>query len=122
MDGEARLIFTNDYDSGMRSHLNGFVQTINGDNDSELREFQWGVVVGMDGPLCGDGTIRWVADYLHRSGQHNGSRNINLLELGWEWDMEAGRKLGMSWQIGLDGNEDTPNVGAVITYAHSLTF
>lgn len=122
VDGEARLILTNDYDSGVRSHLNGFIQTINGDNDGDLREFGWGVVAGLDGPLCGDGAVRWVADYLHRSGRHNGSRNTNLLELGWEWDMDDAQKLGMSFQIGLDDNEDTPNFGAIVTYAHSLTF
>lgn len=121
VDAEARLILTNEYDSGIRSHLNAFAATINGDNDPDLRDFQWGVVLGLDGPLCGDGAVRWVADYLHRSGFHNGTSNMHMLELGWEWDMAEMQKLGMSVQIGLDRVDDTPNFGAGIAYSHSLT-
>lgn len=120
VDAELRLVLTNDYDSGIRSHINGFAQSINGDNFDDLRDFQWGVVIGLDGPLCADGTVRWVADYLHRSSQRENSSNMNLLELGWEWDMASNQKLGMSMQIGLDDNEDTPNFGAAITYSQTL--
>jgi len=122
VDGELRLILTNDYDSGVRSHFNAFAQTVNGDNDPDLRHFQWGAVFGVDGPLCGDGAVRWVADYLHRSSYHFGAGNVNMLEAGLEWDMAAAQKLGMSLQVGLDDNEDTPNFGAAITYAYSLTY
>lgn len=122
IDGEVRLILTNEYDSGMRSHINAFAESLNGDNDEDLREFQWGVVVGMDGPLCADGAVRWVADYLNRTGFHNGTTNINMLELGWEWDMSDAQKLGMSFQIGLSHVDDTPNFGAGIAYSHSLTY
>ncbi len=122
VDGELRLILTNEYDSGVRSHFNAFAQTVNGDNDPNLRHFQWGAVLGLDGPLCGDGAVRWVADYLHRSSYHFGSRNINMLEFGWEWAMTAAQKLGMSMQVGLDDNDDTPNFGAAISYAYALTY
>jgi hypothetical protein len=122
VDGEARLILTNEYDSGLRSHINAFAQSINGDIDEELREFQWGFVVGMDGPLCLDGAVRWVADYLHRVGLHNGTSNMHILELGWEWDMGNTQRLGFATQIGLDQVDDTPNFGAAITYAQALTF
>lgn len=122
IDGEARLILTNEYDSDLRSHINVFAETINGDSDEDLREFQYGLVIGMDGPLCADGAVRWVADYMNRSGFHNGTSNINILELGWEWDMNDSQKLGMSFQIGLDHTGDTPNFGAGIAYSHSLTY
>ena len=122
VDGELRLIMTNDYDSGIRSHLNFFGQTVNGNNDPGLDHFQYGVVVGMDGPLCSNGAVRWVADYMHRSRFREGAANINLFEVGWEWEMAEAQRLGMSLQVGLDDNEDTPNVGAIITYSHSLTF
>lgn len=120
VDAEARLILTNNYDSGIRSHINGFVGSNNGHNDPDIRHFAWGVVLGLDGPLCSDGAVRWVADYMHRSSLHFGGTDTNLLELGWEWTMAAASKVGMSFQIGLDDNEDTPNFGAIISFAHSI--
>jgi len=156
VDAEGRLIFTNEYDSGIRSHINLFGTTVNGDNweslkigDTDLtlggleeiipeeilglfggeesgvpepRNFQWGVVLGLDGPLCGDGAVRWVVDYLHRSSIHYGRSNMHLLEAGWEWTISDAQKLGMSVQAGLDHTGDTPNFGASIVYAHSLTY
>lgn len=122
VDGEFRLILTNEYESDLRSHINVFGQTVNGDVDPGLRDFQWGFLAGMDGPLCMQGAVRWVADYLHRSSYHDGASNINLMELGWEWDMAEAQKLGMSVQVGLDRTGDTPNVGAAIAYSHSLLY
>ncbi|MGD2109045.1 MAG: hypothetical protein PVI86_06600, partial [Phycisphaerae bacterium] len=136
VDGELRLIMTNEYDSGIRSHFNAFAATINnnedwsdggffgfgGDDFGDPRHLQYGFVVGLDGPLCGDGAVRWVADYMNRSSYHYGSANLNMLELGWEWAMAEAQKLGMSVQIGLDDENDTPNVGASLSYAWSLMY
>lgn len=141
VDGTLALVMTNEYGSGLRSHVNVFGKTVNGHNDEGgrdghggwgwvwdgdddlggARNFQWGFVVGMDGPLCNDGSVRWVADYMNRSSYRYGASNINMLELGWEWAMAETSNLGMSFQIGLDDNEDTPNFGAGITYSMSLT-
>lgn len=120
VDFETRLILTNQYDSGVRSHINGFVATVNGDNDANARHFQWGFVVGMDGPLCSDGSVRWVADYMHRSSYNYGRGNVNMLELGWEWAMDDSNALSMSMQVGLDGEDDTINAGIGLQYSHSL--
>ncbi|MHC4697835.1 MAG: hypothetical protein ACYTFA_13975 [Planctomycetota bacterium] len=120
VDGELRLVLSNEYDSGLRSHVNAFAESVNGDNLEDARHFQWGVVVGMDGPLCADGAVRWVADYMFRSAEREHVSNINMLELGWEWDMAEGHKLAMSFQVGLDHNDDTPNFGAGVIYALSL--
>lgn len=120
VDAEFRLILTNEYDSGIRSHMNGFVTTTNGDNDENLREFQWGFIIGLDGPLCADGAVRWVADYVHNSGLHNGSNDIDMVELGWEWDKTATEKIGFALQIGLDHTHDTPDFGAKLSYAYAL--
>jgi hypothetical protein len=121
-DGEIRLIFTNEYDSGIRSHINGFFETVNGDNVEDERHFQWGVLVGLDGPLCADGAVRWVTDYMHRSSYHYGASDINMLELGWEWQMAEAHKLGMSMRIGLDDNEDTDNFSMGFAYAYSIMY
>jgi hypothetical protein len=120
VDGEVRLVLTNEYDSGIRSHINGLLRTVNGNNDENARHFQWGIILGLDGPLCAGGAVRWLADYVHRSSEHYGASNINLLELGWEWRIAEAHALGMSTQIGLDDNEDTPNFGATMTYAYSI--
>lgn len=140
VNGELRLILTNDYDSGIRSHVNVFGASINGDNDEtsryddhfhlsdlfgggdhDARDFQWGVSLGLDGPLCDDDAVRWVADYVHRSSRHDGRSNMNLLELGVEWDMPDAGNLGIATQIGLDRTGDTPNFGVGIIYSHTLT-
>lgn len=139
VDGEGRLILTNEYSSGLRSHFNVFAVTVNGDNEdandnfgdsfdgssefsAETRDFQYGGVIGLDGPLCDDGSVRWVLDYMNRSSYHNGASNINLLDVGWEWATSDASHLGMSVQIGLDDNEETPNFGAKLTYAWSITY
>jgi len=88
----------------------------------EQRDFQYGAVIGADGPLCGDGAVRWVFDYLHRSSEHDGQNNWNMAEVGWEWSVDDASKLGFSVQVNLDRSTDAPNVGAMLTYAHALTF
>lgn len=141
MDGELRLVMTNDYDNGIRSHLNIFGKAVDGDNEGTVsddwgvgeidwiwgtvdnldsRDFQCGVVIGADGPLCADGAVRWVADYLHKTSKFKGRGDMNVLELGWEWTMSEMHKLGMSMQIGLDHNDDNPNFGAGLMYALSI--
>jgi len=122
VDGELRLIFTNDYDSGLRSHLNGFVYSSNGDNVENNRHFQYGAAIGLDGPLCADGAVRWVIDYINRSSTQYGNSSMNLLDLGWQWKMSDMANWGMSFQVGLDDEDETPNFGAKMTYAHSLTY
>ncbi len=123
VDWELRLALTNEYDSGIRSHLNFFAITANHDNYENLRHFQYGAVAGLDGPLCGDGAVRWVFDYMYRIGQHDGGGGKNIAEAGWQWQIDDCNKLGMSVQAGLDHAEDeTLNVGAALTYAHTLKY
>ncbi len=120
MDLEGRLIFTNQWDSGIRSHFNAFGTSVNGDNDENARHFQWGFVLGADGPLCDDGSVRWVADLMHRSSYSYGRGNINQLELGWEWAIDDANALGMSVQLGLDGEDEGINAGIGLVYSHTL--
>jgi len=122
VDGELRLILSHQCSESVRGHINAFAISANGDNDEDLRNFHWGAVFGLDGPLFGDESLRWVADYMHRSGEHFGSRNINMLELGTEWTIDASNRLASGIQIGLDDNEDTPNFGARLTYAYSIGY
>lgn len=86
------------------------------------RDFQYGIVIGADGPLCSNGAVRWVFDYMHRSSKHDGQNNWNMAELGWEWTVDDASKLGFSVQVNLDRSTDAPNIGAMLTFAHALTF
>ncbi|UCE59817.1 MAG: hypothetical protein JSU63_20535 [Phycisphaerales bacterium] len=141
VDGELRLIMTNEYDSGIRSHINVYGLAIDGDNQESVgadwmradwgglddddglldpRDFQWGIVLGADGPLCADGAVRWVADYLHKASEFKGRGDMDIFEFGWEWTMSEMHKVGMSMQVGLDHTDDNPNFGAGLMYALSL--
>lgn len=140
IDAEARLILTYEYDNGIRSHLNVWGKSLNGENyktwrsdedfdlsvfnndegELDVEDFLYGVVIGFDGPLCADGAVRWVADYAYRSSHFDDGDEINLAELGWEWEISEAHKVGMSVQIGLDDNDETPNFGAGLIYALSL--
>ncbi len=121
VDGELRLIMSNEYDSGVRSHVNGWLKSINGDNDEALRDFNWGVVLGLDGPLCDDGAVRWVLDYVVSRGAHESTQISDVVELGWQWELDAASRFGMSFQVGVDHAGDQDNLGATMTYATALT-
>lgn len=136
VDGELRLILTNQYDSGIRSHFNAFAEVVDGSNEESValgsswvlahgrglapRDFQWGVVLGADSPLCADGAVRWVADYMHRSSEFYGRSDMDILESGWEWTMSEVQRLAMSMQIGMDHTDDNPNFGVGMMYAFSI--
>ncbi len=143
LDAELRLSMTNEYDNGLRSHMNFFLSSVNTDNNENARHFQYGAVVGLDGPLCADGAVRWVLDYMWRisdsyggghmnmveGNRHNmwrtndsyGGGPMNIVEGGWQWQIADAHKLGMSIQAGLDHAENsTPNMGAALTYAYTI--
>jgi len=140
VDYEARLAVTRTYDSGIRSHFNLWGKVVNGDNNKSMvgdadfsilavardlddeRDFQYGANIGVDYPLCDDGAVRLVLDYMHRSSVMEGQNNWNMAEIGWEWDMSDADRLGMSLQFNVDRSNDAPNAGAVLTFAHALTF
>lgn len=143
VDAELRLISTYEYTSGVRSHMNIFMKTHNGNNEDinnnflggvgdllsvfglggddeiDARHFQYGIVLGADGPL-GCENLRWVADYMYRSSFFYGRTGIHMGEVGWEWEMAEAHKLGMSVQAGLSHVGDAPNVGIGMMYAYSI--
>lgn len=149
VDYEGRFILTHNYDDGMRAHFNLWGKVVNGTNNQtrgdhldlgvslellsaelglgllgddgvEERNFQYGTVIGVDFELC-DG-VRGVLDYVYRSSMLNGQGGSNLAEIGWEWDMSDSDRLGMSVQFNLDRSNGEANAGAIITYAHALTY
>lgn len=137
VDVELRLILTNEYESGIRSHFNIWGTTVNTDNYADARDFQYGAVAGLDGPLNDDGSLRWVFDYMYESSQAEGSEDDmvnypyptpdfggekrNSAEVGLQWHINACHKLGLSFQAGLDHAEnETPEFAAALTYAYTI--
>jgi hypothetical protein len=123
VDVEGRLILTNEYASGIRSHLNFFAYSSNTSNIDNNRHLQCGAIAGLDGPLNDDGSLRWVLDYMNRTSTEYGHDNTNLADVGFQWKIDECNNFGMSMQVGLDhANDEAPNFGAKITYAYSLTY
>lgn len=138
VDAQLRLIVTNVYDSGIRSHLNIWATTVNTDNYADARDFQYGAVVGLDGPLCDNGAVRWVFDYMYEISHAEGSEpdllyydgstdpdtgggGRNTAELGIQWQINECSKLGFAVQGGLDHAEnETPEWAASLTYAYAI--
>lgn len=73
MDASLRLVVTNEYESGLRSHFNIWGTSVNTDNYPDARDFQYGAVVGVDGPLNDSGSLRWLLDYMYESSRTEGS-------------------------------------------------
>lgn len=137
VDVELRLIMTNEYESGIRSHFNIWGTYVDTDNYADARDFQYGAVAGLDGPLNDSGSVRWVLDYMYESSQAEGSEDDmeyypyptpdfggekrNSAEAGLQWNINECHKLGFAVQAGLDHAEnETPEFAAVLTYAYTI--
>jgi hypothetical protein len=120
VDGELRGILTNTLVGDLRGHVNAFAITVNGENDPAARDFQWGFVFGVDAPLTEARDLWLIVDYLHRSSEHYGASNMNMIEAGLDWEVAHGHRVHFTTQVGLDDNEDTPNFGARVAYTYEL--
>ena len=149
IDAELRLILTYEYESGIRTHFNAWGKSANGDNfenvssDSrddfdgsnlgggnllsfrrsgglQTRDFQYGGVIGADGPLCGDGAVRWVADYMYQTSRWDGFSFHHVAEVGFEWEVSDASKFGMSVQANLDHNDSQHQWGLGFAYTYAL--
>ena len=150
VDAELRLIMTYEYESGIRTHLNAWGKSANGDNfdlknidrdsltmddldlgsgflfarrgqgSNNTRDWQYGGVIGADGPLCGDGAVRWVADYMYRTSGFDGFSPLHVGEVGFEWELSDASKLGFSVQASLDHNDSQHQWGMGFAYTCSI--
>ncbi len=137
LDGTLRLILTQEFENEMRAHFNIWGSSVN-TNNYDARDFQYGAVVGLDGPLNDCGSLRWVFDYMYEISHSKGSQTTglqynypitqdvggeerNTAEAGIQWQINECNKIGFSVQAGLDHAEnETPEIGAVITYAYTI--
>ena len=102
-----------------RVTLNGVLKTANGHNVEDVRHFQWAVGVGYDHPIIDDKTL-FVADYFNKSSEEEGHGNINLLEFGVQREIAEHHTIGVGVTIGLDDNEETPNLGVGVKYVFGM--
>jgi hypothetical protein len=121
-DGELRGLLTKTIAGDLRGHFNAFAATINGNNDPDLRHFQWGFVIGVDMPLSDARDLWLMLDYMHRSSEHYGNGNMNLAEVGVEWKLDDCQSIHATMQAGLDGVGDTPNWGGRLAYTYELRY
>jgi hypothetical protein len=118
VDGELHFNLTKTLFPKFRTHLEGFIETANGgrgDEDVNRRPFQWGVGPGFDYQID-DKTIA-VLNYLMRSSEERGHHNQNILEVGVARELFPGQHLKAAVDIGLDGQEETPEFGAKLQWS-----
>ena len=122
VDGRLNGLVTKSLTERFRAHFEGFVETANGDPNAETgdrRHFQWGMGPGFD--YAFDESTLALINYLNRSSEENGQHNNNLLELGVVREIyhvgDIHQHVKFALDIGLDGQEDTPNLGAKILYS-----
>jgi len=59
-------------------------------------------------------------DYVHQASEVRGESNINLLELGAQFEINDKLTVGPGVFVGLDGKDSTPNFGAGIRVTYGF--
>jgi len=102
----------------LRMHFNGFIMSANGSrggDDDERRPFQWGAGPGVDYSFSDD-TIATV-NYLNRCNEDEGEPNENVIEFGLAQRLAPNQHLKLAVEVGADGHESTPNLGAKVLWS-----
>lgn len=119
VDGELHFNVTKTLLPNFRGHFEGFIETANGargGEDEDLRRaFQWGAGPGFDYSFSDD-TIAAV-NYLMRSSEEYGHHNQNILQFGLAQRIAQNQHLKFAVDVGLDGADETPNLGAKILWS-----
>jgi hypothetical protein len=119
VDGTLHLNVTKSITDKFRTHMEGFVETANGaqgGDDEDRRHFQWGVGPGFD-YLLSCKTIA-VLNYLNRSSEEYGHHNSNILEFGVAHSLTKSQTIKGALDVGLDGQEETPNLGVKLQWSY----
>ena len=119
--------------TNFRGHLEGFIMVTNGergggefnghdnnwgwgdDERPDRRNFQWGIGPGFDYQF-NDDTIG-ILNYINRVSEAKGEHNQNIVEVGLARKLCEGQWLKAAVDIGLDGNDETPNFGAKLQWS-----
>jgi hypothetical protein len=121
VDGTLLLAVTKTFAERFRAHVNGWITTANGEPGGESedrRHFQWGFGPGFD-YLIDEKTLALI-NYINKSSDDYGDHNNNILELGATRLLTKNDKydtlIKFAVDIGLDGQEDTPHLGAKVLW------
>lgn len=121
VDGTLTAAVTKTIVDRFRAHFNGWIETANGEPGGESedrRHFQWGVGPGFD-YMIDEKTLALI-NYVNKSSDEYGNHNNNILELGGTRLLTKNDKydtlVKFAVDIGLDGQEDTPHLGAKILW------
>jgi len=117
-DATLGSIITKSLGGNWRSHFQAYVRSANGgssdDTDNGRRDVQWGFGPGFDYEI--DEKTLLLFNYLNKSGDKFGQHNNNILELGASREISRTDKctqhVKAAVDIGLDGQDETPNCGA----------
>lgn len=118
VDGELHFNLTKQVATNCRAHLEGFIKTANGSrgaDDEDRRDFQWGAGPGFDYSFSDDTIV--AINYLNRVSDHVGDHNENIVELGLAQRIAHNQHLKFAVDVGVDGQESTPNLGAKILWS-----
>ena len=140
VDGTLHFNLTKTLADKFRGHLEGYIMTANGergggefnghnghddrwlfnwgwgnDERADRRHFQWGIGPGID-YQCSDKTTG-ILNYINRSSEEYGTHNQNILEIGLVQELAEKQHLKAAVDIGLDGNNETPNFGAKVQWS-----
>ncbi len=118
VDGELHLNLTKTIAPDIRGHFEGFTKTANGgrgDDGDNRRSFQWGAGVGLDYQV--DDLTICTINYLNSSSEQYGNSNQQIIELGGVREIAQNQHLKVAVDVGLDGNEDTPDFGFKVLWS-----
>lgn len=120
VDYEIRGLLTHTLIPGStRLHLNLFAKSVNGDNEEDAEPFQYGAAIGVDHRLSDH--LLFITDYIYHSEETEDAVRANhAAEFGLDWEFAEHQKLGVSFLVGLDGDDDGPGYGAEISYMISF--
>lgn len=118
VDYQFRGLFTKTIvENAARAHANVFLTAVDSDEDEE-RDFQWKVLLGADHRL--NDNLNLIIDYRHESSEEYGHRNNHAVDVGLDWEIDDRQTIGLVTEVGIDGDESGPNVGAKISYILSF--
>ncbi|MFO0973893.1 MAG: hypothetical protein U1A27_10710 [Phycisphaerae bacterium] len=123
VDATFSAIVTKSITDRLRANVEGQVETANGapgaEEEDERRHFQWAIGAGID-YLFDDQTLG-LLNYINRASEEEGQHNNNILELGVVREIyhvgNVHQHLKFAVDVGLDGQPETPNLGAKFQYS-----
>lgn len=117
VDGTFVGIVAKDFGPGT-FYFNGWLKSANGDNFEDRRDFQWGGRLAYLWRFAEGAAL--TIDYVNQTSEVRGESNINLLELGAQFEISDSLTVGPGVFVGLDGRDSTPNFGAGVRVTYGF--